>query len=293
MRKVMGQGALCVLVGAAALIAGCGGSSNPKPTKLSLSISEQGKAATFQAPKTASGGLTEVSLANKGKAPHGVQFIQYTGNHTAADVQQQLGNSSSNVIPEWVKLQGGIGSVAPGQTGTATVNLPEGNYVLVDATALGGPGPSSGPPATADMKLSGGSTGDLPSTSGQITAENPSKDHYKWDISGLKTGTNQVTFDSKGDPNEVAHLIIAVPVKGTAPPVSQIQKDIAKNGPPPPYVDTSGVQQSAILDGGQSQTTTLDLKKPGQYIFFCPLMDRDGKGKSHDQEGLLSVQTVK
>jgi hypothetical protein len=291
MRKAMGLGVLCALVGAGVLVAGCG-SSSTKPTKLSLSISDSGKTATFQAPKTASGGLTEVSLANKGKAPHGVQFIQYTGNHTAADVQQQLG-SNSNAIPDWVKLQGGIGSVAPGATDTATVNLPEGNYVLVDATALGGPGPSSGPPATADMKLSGGSTGDLPSTSGQITAENPSKDHYKWDISGLKTGSNQVTFNSKGDPNEVVHMIIAVPVKGTAPPLSQIQQDLAKQGPPPSYVDQSGIQSTALLDGGNSQTTTLDLKKPGQYIFFCPLMDRDGKGKSHDQEGLLSVQTVK
>ena len=286
-------GMLCALGVAAALIAGCGSSSNNStPTKLSMSISEQGKSASFQAPKTAKGGLVQVSLANKGKSPHGVQFIQYTAGHTAADVQQQLG-SNSNAIPDWIKLWGGIGSVAPGQTGTATVNLPQGNYVLVDAAALGGPGPSSGPPATADVKFSGGSTGDLPSTSGQVTAENPSKDHYRWDISGLKTGSNQVTFTAKGNPEEVAHLIIAVPVKGTAPPLSQIQQDIAKQGPPPPYVDTSGVQQSAIIDGGGSQTTTLDLKKPGQYIFFCPLMDRDGKGKSHDQEGLLSVQTVK
>jgi hypothetical protein len=292
MRKVMGLAGLAALIALAALVAGCGSSSNSNPTKLSLSISEQGKTAAFQAPKTATGGLVQVSLANKGKAPHGVQFIQYTGSHTAADVQQQLGSNNS-AIPDWIKLHGGIGSVAPGQTGTATVNVPQGNYVLVDAAALGGPGGSSGPPATADMKLSGGSTGDLPSTSGQVTAENPSKDHYKWDISGLKTGSNQVTFNSKGDPNEVVHMIIAVPVKGTAPPLSQIQQDLAKQGPPPSYVDQSGIQNTALLDGGGSQTTTLDLKKPGQYIFFCPLMDRDGKGKSHDQEGLLSVQTVK
>ena len=71
------------------------------------------------------------------------------------DVLQQLGGNS-NVIPPWAKLEGGIGSVAPGQTGTATVNLPEGNYVIVDAAALGGPGPSSGPPATAGLTLSGG-----------------------------------------------------------------------------------------------------------------------------------------
>lgn len=271
-----------------ALVAGCGSSSSTKPTILSVTVAEQGKTATFQAPPSATGGLVQVNLANHGKAPHGLQFIEYTGGHTMADVLKQLG-SNSNVIPSWAKLQGGIGSVAGGQTGTATVNLPAGNYVLVDAAALGGP--SSGPPATAGMKLSGGTSGSLPSTSAQITANTDGTDKYKWDISGLKTGNNPITFDSKG--NDAVHLVIAVPVKGTAPPLSQIQKDLASNGPPPSYVDASGMQSTAILDGGLSQTTTLDLKKPGQYIFFCPLTDRDGKGKSHDQEGLLSVQTVK
>ena len=285
---------IAAALGATAAIAGCGGSdnnsSNSNPTPLALKIGENGKTAAFQAPKTAKGGLVKVELANQGKSPHGVQFIQYANGHSQQEVLQLLGGNS-NVIPPWVKLEGGIGSVAPGQTGTATVNLPGGNYVLVDAAAIGGGGPSSGPPATAGMILSGGSTGDLPSTPATVSADTAGEDKYKWDFSGLKTGSNQVTFNSKGE--DAVHLIIAVPVKGQAPPLSQIQQDLAKNGPPPSYVDPSATQSSAILDGGLSQTTTLDLKTPGQYIFFCPLTDRDGKGKSHDQEGLLSVQTVK
>ena len=89
----------------------------------------------------------KVDLANQGKAPHGVQFIQYTGSHTMEDVLKQLGGNS-NMIPSWIKLQGGIGSV-PGQTGTATVNLPEGNYVLADAAAFGGPARAAGRPRRA------------------------------------------------------------------------------------------------------------------------------------------------
>jgi hypothetical protein len=280
-------GILAATVVAAGVIAGCG-SSSTKPSTLSLKISEQGKTAKFQSPTTAKGGLVKVDLTNEGKAPHGVEFIQYADGHTMADVLKQLG-SNNNAIPDWVKLEGGIGSVAGGQTGTATVNLSQGNYVLVDAAALGGP--SSGPPATAGLKLSGGSTGDLPSTNANVTAATAGTDKYKWDISGLKSGSNDVTFDSQG--KEAVHLIIAAPIKGTAPPLSQIQKDLASGGPPPPYIDPSGLQSSAILDGGLKQTTTFDLKKPGQYVFFCPLTDRNGKGKSHDQEGLLSVQTVK
>ncbi len=280
---------IALVVGTAlALIAGCGGSSNTSssPTPLSLKISEKGTKASYDVPKSATGGLVAVNLTNEGKAPHGVQFIQYTGGHTQADVLKQLG-SNSNKIPAWIKLHGGIGSVPGGQAGSADVILPAGNYVLADAAAF--TGPSNGPPATAPLKVAGGTTGDLPSTPATVTAANPAKDKFQWDISGLKAGSNNITFNSKGE--DAVHLILAVPVKGKAPPLSQIKQDLASNGPPPPYADAKNTQSTAILDGGSSQTTTLDLKKPGQYIFFCPLTDRDG-GKPHDQEGLLKVETV-
>lgn len=269
-----------------AVMAGCGGSSGSSPAKLSLKISEEGKKGSFQAPNSAEGGLVEVTLKNQGKAPHGVEFIQYTGGHSEEEVLKALGNSEK--IPSWIKFQGGIGSVPGGQTGAADVKLPEGHYVLADAAAFSSP--SGGPPATAPLKVSGETAGSLPSTPAAVTAANPAKDKYKWETSGLKTGKNEITFDSKG--KKAVHMLIAVPVKGKAPPLSQIKKDLASNGPPPSYVDASEAQSTAIVDGGASQTTTLDLKKPGQYIFFCPLTDRDG-GKPHFEEGLLKVQTVK
>jgi hypothetical protein len=287
MKRAWGAGATVLIV--AAGIAGCGGSSsNDEPTQLSMTISENGKTASFQAPKTTKGGLVQVNLTNKGQAPHGVQFIQYTAGHSAADVQQQLG-SNSNKIPSWIKLPGGIGSVPGGSTQSATVNLPDGNYVLVDAAALGGP--SSGPPATAQMTVSSGSTGDLPDTSGEVTAAETGKDKFNWDISGLHSGQNDITFKSEGD--EAVHLIIAAPLKPGAPSDSQILKDLSSSqGPPPPYVDVKNAQSTAILDGGLSQTTKLDLKTPGKYLFFCPLSDRDG-GKPHFEEGLLKTETIK
>jgi plastocyanin len=278
--------AACAAAAVAALAA-CG-SSSTKPSKLSLSISEQGKAASFKAPKSAKGGLVDVTFKNSGKAPHGVQFVQYTGNHTVADVLKQIG-SNSNKTPSWLKGNGGTTPVPGGKTGSATVNLPAGNYVLVDSASLGG---GSGPPATAPMKVTSGDTGDLPSTPGTVTANHTGKDKYAWDISGLKAGANQVTFNSKG--NDTLHLIGAIPVTDKVPPLAKIRSDFAKlgNGPPPSYFAKSPPQISAVLDGGESQTLTLDLK-PGKYIFFCPFHDRDGKGKSHDQEGLLKTVTVK
>jgi hypothetical protein len=266
-------------------LAACG-SSSTKPTSLSLSISEKGKTASFQVPKSAKGGLVDVTFRNNGKAPHGVQFVQYTGNHTAADVIKEIG-SGSNKTPAWIKGQGGTTPVAGGQTGTATLNLDAGNYVLIDSAALGPS--SSGPPTTAQLKVTSGDTGDLPSTPAAVTANRTGKDKFAWQISGLKAGRNQITFNSKG--SDSLHLIAAVPVKGKAPPLSKIKSDLGKNGPPPPYLNVSQFQSTAVLDGGKSQTLDLSLK-PGTYVFFCPLTDRDG-GKPHDQEGLLKTVTIK
>jgi hypothetical protein len=270
-----------------AALAACG-SSSTEPTKVSMSISEQGKKASFTAPKSAKGGLVDLSVKNNGRAPHGVQLVQYTGHHSAADTLKVLA-AGSNKTPDWVRGQGGTPAIPGGQSDTATLNLAAGNYLVIDSAALG---PSSGgPPATAEVKFTSGDAGDLPSTPATVIADEVGKDKFAWDVSGLKSGKNQITFDSKG--KDALHLIIAAPVKGKAPSLSKIKADLGSGGPPPPsYLDLNNAQSTAILDGGLSQTTTLDLKKSGQYVFFCPLTDRDG-GKTHDQEGLLKTVDIK
>jgi hypothetical protein len=271
---------------AAVVIAGCG-SSSTEPTKVSMSISEKGKSASLKAPKSATGGLVEIDFANKGKGPHGVQLVQYTGDHTSKDVLKVLA-AGGDKTPEWIRGRGGTPAIPGGQSDTATLNLPAGNYVLVDSNTLSAPGP--GPPATADVKFTEGDTGDLPDTPATVKAASIGRDKYKWDISGLKAGNNEITFDSEG--HNTLHFILASPVKGDVAD-SKILSDFAgsRNGPPPPYLDFQNSTASAVLDSGESQTTSLDLKK-GRYVFFCPLSDRDG-GKSHDQEGLVKVVTIK
>jgi hypothetical protein len=279
--------AAATVLAAALVAAGCGGGGT-EATKVSMSISEQGKNSIFTTPKSVKGGLVELTVKNKGKAPHGVQLVRYTGNHTADDALKQLG-SASDKTPDWLRAEGGTPAVAGGQSTKASLNLASGNYLIIDSAQLG---PSSGPPANAQLKVTSGDNGDLPDTPGTVVAARTGKDKYAWEISGLKAGKNDITFDSEG--KDALHFIIAAPVKGKAPSQSKLKSDFAKagSGPPPPYLDFTNARSTAILDGELSQTTELDLKKPGQYILFCPLTDRDG-GKSHDQEGLLKVVTVK
>ena len=276
---------MLALITASLAVAGCGGSSATKPTNLSLSIAEVGKTAKFTVPASGKGGLTDIALTNSGKAPHGAQFILITGGHTVADAAKQLGTNSPKT-PSWLRAEGGVGSVPGGRTGTATVNLPKGTYVVIDTATLGG---SGGPPVYTQLKLTGGKRGKIPPLAAHITAEQTGHDKYAWAIAGLKSGAQPTEFTSKG--KQTIHLVSAFKLKGNAnPSLDAIKKALQSNGPPPSYVDQSSLVETAALDGGKSLTTPLTFAA-GRYVFFCPLTDRDG-GKPHFLEGMLKKVTI-
>lgn len=284
------------LLGVSALTLGACGSSKKsnssasgggaaKPTTLALSISESGKTAKFTLPASTKGGLVSVTLKNTGKMPHSAQLVRLEGGHTVAQAVQNI-SGHSDKTPSWLRAAGGVAQVAPGQTGTAMLNLAAGKYGVVE---LGGPG-SSGPPAHAELTVTPGQNGSLPATSTTVTGAAPSKDQYRWQVSGaLKSGVNQVTFNSKG--TSALHFIGAFRINGNHSK-AEIVKGLSSNGPPPPFVDQSSFTTTAALDGGQSQTTELAFQKPGTYVLFCPLHDRDG-GKPHFAEGMLTEVKVK
>jgi hypothetical protein len=284
---------------AALVLSACGSSKKKNTTSagggaantLSVTVTESGKTAKYAVPASGKGGLTTVKLTNQGKAPHTGDLVLVEGGHTAQEALKVIAaaNASSKPtkVPSWLRAEGGVPSTPPGQTGSATVNLPAGKYVVMDSAGPGG----SGPPAHTELQLTAGPTGPLPSTPSTVTANSVGKDKYRWDLSGtpLKTGIQGVTFVSKG--KDAIHIIAAFRVTGN-PSKAQILKGLASNGPPPKFVDQSSFYSTAVLDGGKSQTLDVALAKPGTWVLFCPITDRDG-GKPHFQEGLLKTVTVK
>lgn len=281
-------------------IGGCGGSSKSKTSTaassspsassggtLALSIAESGATSKYSGPASVAGGLLTLKLTNNGKAPHGAQLIRIVGSHTIEQALRTIGERSGKT-PNWLHAEGGIGSAAPASTASATLDLTPGNYAIADAAAA--ESGQKGPPAFAALTVTAAqSSAALTPSATTITAANPSKDHYKWQISGpLKTGENEVTFSSKG--SNALHEVTAIRITGN-PSTAQILKDLSSNGPPPSYVDQSAQAQTAVLDGGKSLITHLTFPKAGKYLLFCHLTDRDG-GKPHFKEGLLTTITV-
>lgn len=288
--------ALLSIAVASTAIAACGSSkksstaapttSSAKPSgTLALSITEAGKTAKYSGPTTVTGGLVHLSLHNAGKAPHAAQLIRVDPPHTVMEALRAIGGGS-NKTPDWLHAGGGLGPAAPGLTVNATLNLPAGNYAIAD---IGGPN-SSGPPAVTTLTVTPGTSGTLPATPTTVTAAATGKDKYKWQISGpLKAGPNTITFASKG--KSTLHLLAAARITGN-PSQAQLIKALESNGPPPPFLDQTSFYSTAALDSGNSEVTPLPLLKPGRYILFCPLHDRDG-GKPHFAEGLLTTIVVK
>jgi len=274
--------AVLALTAAAVAIAGCGGSSATKPTNLSLSISEAGKAAKFTIPPSGKGGLTQVVLVNSGKAPHNAQLVLVARGHTVAEAVKQIAGNSKKT-PNWLRAEGGVGTTLGGQTGTAIVNLPKGTYAVVDTSSTG-----NGPPAYGQTTLPKGKTGTVPKYAAHITGLATGKDKYAWKITGLKVGANPLDFVSKG--KSAIHTAVAIKVKGN-PSLDTIKKALQSNGgPPPSFIAPSQPADTAALDGGKSVATSLTFTR-GQYVFFCPLTDRDG-GKPHFLEGMIKKVTI-
>jgi hypothetical protein len=279
--------AAAVLGALALTAAGCGddgGSS--EPTKVDVVFSGSGNATKVAVPSEIESGAATFAIDNSdGKVPHSGQVIRIDDGHTLDEALAIVGSDKPQVIPEWIRAYGGPGTANPGESSTATVKLDEGHYALFDDS-------SNGPPISTEFDVKGSGGADLPSTDLKITAaETGNADpQYEWQVGDLKAGDNTLTFDSEGD--EALHLISAVPIKGDAT-IEDVQKELESGGSggPPQTVDFDNSSDTAVIDGGKSEVTTLNLK-PGRYALICFLPDRDEPNKPHFTEGLLKEVNV-
>ena len=70
------------------------------------------------------------------------------------------GATGKGPLPSYIKLDGGIGNVAPGETGVTRQSLSAGKYLAINIDT----------DAYTEFEITGDGTGTLASTSGTITA---------------------------------------------------------------------------------------------------------------------------
>jgi uncharacterized cupredoxin-like copper-binding protein len=254
---------------------GGGSSGGSTPAAFEVTVADAGKGqSTVKAPKTVKAGLVEVSVQNSGKRPHDAQIIGVDGDRTAEDVKKVI-DAEGGPLPQWLHGGGGVGTVAPGQSASATDLLEPGRYFVIDTDGGG----------SAEFEVTGeASDAQLPSTDATITAN-----EYGFETTGLKTGKNEVTFENAG--KELHHALAVPYAKGAT--LAQVRKfatsDEEPSGPPP--VDFENAVGTTVLDGGRSQVTELEFKKKGKYALVCFIQDRKG-GPPHVVKGMIAEVEV-
>jgi plastocyanin len=58
-----------------------------------------------------------------------------------------------------------------------------------------------------------------------------------------------------------------------------------------PVVEEEGTDSTTVIEGGDTQNATLVLAKPGEYVLYCFITDRQG-GPPHVAKGMVDKITV-
>jgi hypothetical protein len=257
-------------------LAACGGGDDDAQT-VDISVTDGSK---ITAPKSVEAGLAEITLTNNGKKGHDLTLIRLEGDRSAADAVQGLAAAiEGKPFPEWFFAGGGVSVTAPGQSRTVTQVLEPGTYYAFDTEQLQGPPDPKTVPA---IEVTGEASDDeLPETNGgEIQAID-----YGFKASGLTAGNNELLFANTG---AQPHFIEAAPLKDGAT-IEDVEKAFKEDGRPP--LKDSGTQTTAVLEGGDSQLVTLDLK-PGKYALLCFISDRQGGPPHSIGKGMIGVAEV-
>ncbi len=84
----------------------------------------------FDGPEKIAGGWTTVTLLNRGKDLHQIQFLKLPEGKTVADFRAEMAANPTR-LPRWAERRSGPNSVIPGEQALAIVYLEPGAYVLV------------------------------------------------------------------------------------------------------------------------------------------------------------------
>lgn len=268
---------LVVAAFAAIGVVGCGDSEETQ--SLTFTLSGDGKSAEISGPSSAETGLAEITLTNERKGEGDLQLIRAEGDHSPEEVVEGLeAAQAGKAFPEWFFAAGGIGATAAGKSQTVTQVLEPGTYYAFNTE---GSQDQSDPASVPAMEVTGDTSDETVEADETVDAF-----EYGFEADQLSAGKTEIAFDNTGTQ---PHHLLAAPLLGdnTAEDVEAAFK--SEKGKPP--FEEKGFLSTAVVEGGEGQLVTLDLK-PGRYVLFCFITDRQG-GPPHALKGMVDEVEVR
>jgi len=260
---------------AAVVIVACG---DEEAQTLTFTITDQGKGAKISGPESAETGLAEITLENKSKGEGDMQLIRVEGDHSSEEVIKGLENAmDGKPLPDWFFAGGGMGSIPSGGNATVTQVLKPGAYYAFDTEAR-----RPNADTVAAVEVTGDeSDEEIPGGDATVSAA-----EYSFEANELPSGKVEIDFENGG---AQPHHMLAAKIVGDAT-IEDVERSLKSNtGEPPLSEDT--FQGTAVIEGGEGQAVTFDLK-PGRYAFYCFVSDRQG-GPPHALKGMVNEVVVK
>lgn len=84
----------------------------------------------FTGPDRIAGGWNLITLENRGRDTHHVQFLKLAIGKTAKEFREVLAADSTQ-LPSWVTRYGGVNGVMPGDEASVMIDLDPGEYILI------------------------------------------------------------------------------------------------------------------------------------------------------------------
>ena len=274
-RFVLRSFACAIALIATVPLAACGDSEDSQ--ELSYTVESKGKAVTVAAPENAEAGLAEITVTNDSDSESDLQLIRVEGDRTPEEVVDGLSQAiQGQAFPEWLFAAGGVGTLGPGESATVEQVLQPGDLYAFNT--------EGGPPAakSAGMTEVAGEESDAEIEEGDATVEAA---EYVFNADTLPSGEVEVAFDNIG---AQPHHLIASPIKGDAT-AEEVEKAFKEEKGPPP-LEEKGTLSTAVLEGGEGQLVTMNLK-PGRYALYCFITDREG-GPPHALKGMVDEVEV-
>tara|TARA_B100000315_G_scaffold212017_1_gene209144 strand:+ start:2449 stop:3285 length:837 start_codon:yes stop_codon:yes gene_type:complete len=275
-------------------LAACGdaATATPRPTSTPLptptpvpQINEVSFAAIdfgYTGPSSIPAGMTRMSLTNEGQELHHQQLIKLPEGTSSEDLMAAFAQGPGAPPPPGIESAGGVSVLAPGGSGTATLNLQPGNYVMICFVPNG-----EGVPHFA---LGMATPLTVTEATGPLAAE-PDSDltvdmfDFGFKLSEpITAGTHTIEVTNSGPQDHEAFLVQLAP-GATALDFMAAFAPGAEG--PPPGLPLGGFQ--SIANGGGGFFTA--NYAPGNYALVCFVEDV-ATGAPHAVLGMIEEFTV-
>ena len=235
----------------------------------------------FSGPDLLPAGRTTVRIVNEGQDLHHIQFLKLLGGNSASDFRAAVASDASR-LPSWVEYAGGPNAHLPGSQAAATVNLTEGDYVLICWI----PDKNGVPHVVLGMQKALSVRGGKPT---KVSTPQPALSvkqvDYQFILSKpIRPGVHTIEVTNHGtQPHELVVVRLS--------PGATVQDAIASFDPgasgPPKGVLVGGITG---IEKGERMTFTGEFE-PGRYGLICFVPDAS-TGRPHFLHGMTSEFTV-